>query len=162
MGTRTRGWLVSVIALAVGIVVAIGLGSWQLSVKSQPAPVPVADEDQAREQVTQFVTANVGKMLSYTPTTSRSDIDEVAQLLTGAADDEYHKTIRTKPDGVTQSARIRNTGVESLTAGEAKVVAFIDKTSEAADGSETKDALAYRVTLTRLDGNWLISELEPL
>ncbi|MFV8166775.1 hypothetical protein ACNQVK_32495 [Mycobacterium sp. 134] len=162
MGTRTRGWTLLVTGLVVGIIVAIGLGSWQLSVKSRPAPAPVADDDHAREQVTEFVATNVVKMLSFTPTTSRGDIDAVSELLTGSAVDDYRKTIRAKPDNVTQTATVRNTGVESLSADEAMVVAFIDQKTETAGGEPTKDALAYRVSLTRVDGDWLISELEPL
>ncbi|MGW4099972.1 hypothetical protein [Mycobacterium sp. NPDC004974] len=163
MGTRTRGWTLLVVALVVGIVVTVGLGSWQLSVKSRPAPAPIADDDHAREQVTEFVGTNVVKVLSYTPTTSRADIDAVTELLTGAAVDEYRKTIRTKPDKVTQTATVRNTGVESLKADEATVVAFVDqKTETAGGGQSTKDALAYRVSLTRAHGDWLISELEQL
>ncbi|MCV7206613.1 hypothetical protein B7435_15170 [Mycolicibacterium peregrinum] len=162
MGTRTRGWTLSVIALIVGIVIAGGLGFWQLSVKSTPAPAPIAEDDQAREQVTDFVKTNVVKALSFTPTTSRAEIDAVTEILTGAAVDEYRKTIRAKADNVTQSAIVRNTGVESLTADEAKVVAFIDQSSETAGGPSTKDAVAYRVSLTRVDGDWRISELEQL
>ncbi|WP_273733219.1 hypothetical protein [Mycolicibacterium septicum] len=163
MGTRTRGWTLLVAGLVVGIIVAIGLGSWQLSVKSRPAPAPVADDDHAREQVTEFVATNVVKVLSFTPTTSRGDIDAVSELLTGSAVDDYRKTIRTKPDNVTQTATVRNAGVESLSADEAMVVAFVDQKTETAGGGEpTKDALAYRVSLTRVDGDWLISELEQL
>lgn len=164
MGTRTRGWALLVGALIVGIVVAIGLGSWQLAVKSRPAPAPVADDDRARELVTEFVATNVAKVLSYTPMTSRADIDAVTAMLTGAAVDEYRKTIRTKLDDVTQTATVRNTGVESLTVDEASVVAFVDQKTEnaGADGQSTKDALAYRVRLTRVHGDWLISELEQL
>ncbi|MGV0811385.1 hypothetical protein ABQF34_05445 [Mycolicibacterium boenickei] len=162
MATRTRAWSLGLAALVVGIVVATGLGLWQLSVKSRPAPAAVADDDRAREQVTEFVATNVVKMLSFTPDTSRSDIDAVAELLTSSAADEYRRTMRAQADGVTQSATVRNTGVESLSADEAQVVAFVDQTSEAAGGPSTKDALAYRVSLTRVDGDWLISELEPL
>lgn len=164
MGTRTRGWTVLVGALIAGIVVAIGLGAWQLAVKSRPAPAPIADDDHAREQITEFVADNVVKVLSYSPTTSRSDIDTVTALLTGSAVDEYLKTIRTKADNVTQIATVRNTGVESLTVDEASVVAFVDQKTETAgaDAQSTKDALAYRISLTRVDGDWLISELEPL
>ncbi|OMC37534.1 hypothetical protein A5740_04625 [Mycobacterium sp. GA-1841] len=163
MGTRTRGWLVLVVTLIVGIVVVGALGFWQLSVKGQPAPAPIADDDHAREQVTDFVSTNVVKMLSFTPTTSRGDTDAVSKLLTGSAVDEYRKRIREKPDNVTQTATVRNTGVESLSDDEAKVVVFVDQTSQPAGGGQsTKDALAYRVSLSRVDGDWLISELEPL
>ncbi|OBB22242.1 hypothetical protein A5792_06995 [Mycolicibacterium peregrinum] len=162
MGTRTRGWTLSVIALIVGIVIAGGLGFWQLSVKSTPAPAPIADDDHAREQVTDFVKTNVVKALSFTPTTSRAEIDAVTEILTGTAVDEYRRTIRAKADNVTQSAIVRNTGVESLTADDAKVVAFVDQSSETAGGPSTKDAVAYRVSLTRVDGDWRISELEQL
>lgn len=164
MGTRTRGWTLLVGALVIGIVAAVGLGSWQLAVKSRPAPAPVADDDHARQQVTEFVATNVVKMLSYSPTTSRADIDAVTALLTGSAVDEYLKTIRTKADNVTQIATVRNTGVESLTTDDASVVAFVDQKTETAgaDNQSTKDALAYRVSLARVDGDWLISELEPL
>ncbi|WP_301123730.1 hypothetical protein [Mycolicibacterium fortuitum] len=163
MSTRTRGWTWSVVALVVGIVIAGSLGFWQMSVKNTPAPVPIADNDQAREQVTDFVKSNLGKMLSFTPTLSRGEIDAVTEVLTGTAVDEYRKTIRAKADNVTQRASVRNTGVESLTADEAKVVAFVDQQSESAGGGpSTKDALAYRVSLTRVDGDWRISELEQL
>lgn len=162
MGTRARGWTLSVIALIVGIVIAGGLGFWQLSVKSTPAPAPIADDDHAREQVTDFVKTNVVKALSFTPTTSRAEIDAVTEILTGTAVDEYRRTIRAKADNVTQSAIVRNTGVESLTADDAKVVAFVDQSSETAGGPSTKDAVAYRVSLTRVDGDWRISELEQL
>lgn len=164
MQARTRGWTLLFVALIVGTVAAAGLGFWQLSVKSRPAPAPIADDDRAREQVTDFVATNVVKVLSFTPTTSRADMDAVAEVLTGSAVDEYRKTIRTKADNITQTATVRHTGVESLTADEASVVAFVDQKTEAAgDGAQsTKDALAYRVSLTRVHGDWLISELEPL
>ncbi|MEV0668705.1 hypothetical protein [Mycobacterium sp. NPDC050441] len=162
MSTRTRGWTLSVVALFVGIVIAAGLGFWQLSVKSTPAPTPIADSDHAREQVTDFVKTNVVKVLSFTPTISRGEIDAVTTVLTGSAVDDYRKTIRAKADNVTQTATVRNTGVESLTADDAKVVAFVDQNSETAGGPSTKDAVAYRVSLTRVDGDWRISELEQL
>jgi Mce-associated membrane protein len=159
---RTRSWTLLVTALIVGILVATGLGSWQMSIKGRPAPAPVADDDHARERVTELVATNVVKVLSFTPTTSRGDIEVVTKLLTGSAVDEYRKAMRAKADGVTQTARVR-TGVESLSADEAQVVAFVDQTSETAGGGpSTKDALAYRVSLSRVDGEWLISELEPL
>lgn len=163
MGTRTRGWWTLMVALVLGIVVATGLGAWQLTVKNRPAPAPIADDAHVREQVTDIVTTNVARVLSFTPTTSRGDVDAVTELLTGSAADEYRKTIRERADNVTRSASVRNTGVESLSADEARVVAFVDETSETAGGGPaTKDALAYRVSLTRVDGDWLISELEPL
>ncbi|BBX27714.1 hypothetical protein [Mycolicibacterium alvei] len=162
MGTGTRGWTLSVVAVVVGIVVAAGLGFWQLSVKSAPAPVPISDDGQAREQVTEFVATNVVKMLSFTPTISRGEIDAVTEVLTGSAVEDYRKQIRAKPADVTQKATVRNTGVESLTADDAKVMAFVDQRSETAVGPSTKDALAYRVSLTRVDGAWRISELEQL
>lgn len=162
MGTSTRRWLLLVIALAVGIVVAAGLGFWQLSVKSTPAPAPIADDRQAREQVTEFAATNVVKMLSFTPTTSRAEIDSVAEVLTGSAAEDYRKRIRTKADTLTQKATVRNTGVETLTGDYATVVAFVDQSSESAGGPSTRDAIAYRISLTRVDGAWRISELEQL
>lgn len=164
METRTRGWTLLVVALIVGTVAAAGLGFWQLSVKSRPAPALIADDDRAREQVTEFVATNVVKMLSFTPTTNRADIDAVSEVLTGSAVEDYRKTIRARAADVTQTATVRHTGVESLTAEEATVVAFVDQKIEAAGNSaqSTKDALAYRVSLTRVHGDWLISELEPL
>ncbi|WKG04415.1 hypothetical protein [Mycolicibacterium sp. HK-90] len=161
MNTR-QTWSLGVAALIVGIVVATGLGLWQLSVKSGPAPTPIADDDRAREQVTEFVSTNVVKMLSFTPTTSRGDIDAVAELLTASAADEFRKSMRARAEGVTQSASVRNAGVEALSADAAQVVAFVDQTAKPADGPSTNDALAYRVSLSRVDGAWLISELEPL
>lgn len=162
MGTGTRGWMLSVVALVVGIVITAGLGFWQLSVKSAPAPAPIADDGQVREQVTDFVATNVVKVLSFTPTTSRGEIDAVAEVLTGSAVEDYRKRIRAKAANVTLHVTVRNTGVESLTADDAKVVAFVDQRSETAGGPSTMDALAYRVSLTRVDGDWRISELEQL
>lgn len=161
MNTRNT-WSLLVLALIAGVVVATGLGFWQLSVKNAPAPTPIADDDHAREQVTEFVADNVVKMLSFTPTTSRGDIDAVAELLTGQAAEEYRKSMRTRAAGATQSASVRNTGVESLSAEAAQVVAFVDQTSKPAGSPSTKDALAYRVSLTRVDGDWRIAELEQL
>ena len=162
MQTRSPAWMVSVVGLAVGIVVAAVLGFWQLSVKNQTPPAPIADNAQIRDQVTDVVTETVPRLLSFAPDTSRGDVDAVVDELTGSAVEDYRKRVRTRAQGVTIDATVRNTGVEALTDDHAQVVAFVDLTSDSANHDATTDIQAYRVSLTKVDDEWLISELEQL
>lgn len=113
---RGTGWWVMVAVLAVGSVAALGLGLWQMSEKNRPAPVLVADQAAARDEVTQFVSDNLEKLLSYTPRTDDTDIADLASVLSGKAADTYRDDMRTKlsvarTNGVTQTSTDRKSVV---------------------------------------------------
>lgn len=165
---RGAGWWVMVSALALGTMVALGLGMWQLSEKNRPAPVLVADEAQARDEVMQFVSQNLEKLLSYTPRTDDADVADMASVLSGTAADAYRDDMRTKlavarTNGVTQTSTVRQAAVESLTDDTAEVLAFVDQTV-ASTGNQTRSQSGYamRVTLRKSADAWTIDNLEPL
>jgi Mce-associated membrane protein len=165
---RGRGWWVLVVVLAVGTVAALGLGLWQMTEKSRAAPVLVADQAAARDEVMQFVSVNMERLLSYTPRTDDTDVADMASVLSGKAADAYRDDMRTKlavarTNGVTQTSTIRQTAVETLSDDTAEVLAFVDQTV-ASTGNQTKTQSAYalRVTLRKGDGAWMIENFEPL
>ncbi|WP_235624028.1 hypothetical protein [Mycolicibacterium goodii] len=157
-----------VTALALGTVVALGLGLWQMSEKNRPAPVLVADQAGARDEVMRFVATNLEKLLSYTPRTDDADVADMASVLSGEAADTYRDEMRTKlsvarTNGVTQTSTIRRTAVESLTDDTAAVLAFVDQTvASTGNNTQSQSGYAMRVELRRSDGAWTIEELEPL
>lgn len=165
---RGAGWWVMVVALVLGTVAALGLGLWQMSEKNRPAPDLVADAAPARDEVMQFVAANLEKLLSYTPRTDDTDVADMASVLSGTAADTYRDEMRSKlsvarVNGVTQTSTIRQTAVESLTDDTAEVLAFVDQTV-ASTGNQTRSQSGYamRVTLRKSGGTWTIEKLEPL
>ncbi|MGV0740767.1 hypothetical protein [Mycolicibacterium sp. XJ870] len=165
---RGRGSVLLVVGLIVGIVVALGLGTWQLVDKSRPAPELVANQTNARDEVLDVVTVNVEKILSYTPQTDDADVDDNATLLTGQAVDNYRDMMQSKvsiarSNGVTQTSTIRKAAVEGLSADKAQVLTFVDQaTASTGNGTRTQAALAIQVNLSKVDGTWLIEAITTL
>ncbi|MHC9291084.1 hypothetical protein ACRCUN_01380 [Mycobacterium sp. LTG2003] len=165
---RRTGWVVLVGSLVVGIAVALGLGTWQLMDKNRPAPTPVADETAARDEVLELATANLEKLLSYTPRTDDDDVDDLASLLTGKAVDNYREQMRSKTaiarsNGVTQTATVRNAAIETLSADKAQVLTFVDQTvASTSNKTKTEAQLAIRVELAQINGAWLITAISTL
>lgn len=165
---HTSGWAALVIALLVGIVAALVLGTWQLVEKNRPAPVPVADQSDARTEVMEFVTTNIEKVLSYTPRTDEIDIADIATMLTGKAAANFRDEMRSRLsvariNGVTQTSKVRNIAVESLSTDKAELLAFIDQTTTST-GNRTRaqHQFATRVGVAKVDDTWLIDAVNQL
>ncbi|KWX23750.1 hypothetical protein AFM11_13295 [Mycolicibacterium wolinskyi] len=165
---RRTGWVVLVVGLVVGTAVALGLGTWQMTEKNRPAPTLVADQTAARDEVVELTTANLEKLLSYTPRTDDDDVDNLAALLTGEAVDNYREQMRSKTaiarsNGVTQTSNVRNAAIETLSADKAQVLTFVDQIVESTGNkTRTEAQLAIRVELAQINGAWLITAINTL
>ncbi|MGV9797797.1 hypothetical protein ACWDTP_07030 [Mycobacterium sp. NPDC003449] len=168
MTERRTAWGVLVAALGVAILVATGLGVWQLVAKNRQAPPLAADQWQDRQRVTALARDSIVMVLSYTPETTGHYVDNVASVLTGKALDDYHEAARSTLDtarlrGVTQTSSVPGAAVESLTGDKAQVLVFVDQETQTRGRPyPTLTPRTIRVGMTKVDGSWLIDTLEPI
>lgn len=146
--------------VAVGALVAVQIGIQRAD------DVSISD---ARAATAQLASDGAAALLSYTPETVDEDLDRASGLLTGdllnsyrqLADDVVGPTAKDK--GVTMQAVPVGASVESVTTDTARVLVYVNQTTtmaETPEPSQTQNVV--RVTLSHIDGAWLISGFDPL
>lgn len=171
---RRIGWWALVIGLSAAIVAAACLGAWQ-SVKKTREPEPVAapvqiaaaDDPAARQAVLDVATTNVPKLLSYSPATLEQDVAAAKKVLTGEFLEYYTQFTDTllaaaRDQQVTSTAIVTAAGVESLTTDTASIVVFVTKTTTSPSQAPTDAPAQVRVSMKKVDDEWLIEKFEPL
>jgi Mce-associated membrane protein len=168
--TQTRGrrvaWWALVVALTAATLAAAALGGWQLQVKNRQPP---ADQAADRQVATQAASTGTVKLLSYSPDTLDQDFSAAEAMLTGDFLAYYKQftsqvvapTARQKR--LTTTATVVGAGVESLTSQNASILVFVNQTTTSQDTpSPTKSSTSVRVSLSRVNGTWLIAKFDPV
>ncbi|MDT5238563.1 MAG: Mce-associated rane protein [Mycobacterium sp.] len=154
------------IALAVLLLGSAGLASW--AYLTQFRPDQQTDAAVAAETIKAASDGTVA-LLSYTPETLDKDFATAKAHLTGDFLDYYTKfttdivTPAAKQKSVKTSAAIVRAAVSELKPDSAVVLVFLNQTTtskENVDGSFT--ASSVKVSLTKVNGAWLISAFDPV
>lgn len=156
--TALRGLLaVAAIALATLLVI-----QW-LNIRGEDA------KDDAGKAALKAASTSVPNILSYTPDTVMTELDEDTKLLTGSFKDDYRKLV-TEVVGpaavkgrVTTDAAVVADGVISSSDKAAEVLLFVNVTTTSSESADPRiSGSRLKITLKKVGGTWLISALEPV
>jgi Mce-associated membrane protein len=164
-GGRLPRWLVPVL-MAVLLVASAGFAAWVYFAQYRPD-----QQTDAAVSSTVVKAASDGAvaMLSYAPQTMDKDFATAKSHLTGDFLNYYTKftndvvTRAVKEKSVKTQATVAKAAVSDLHPDSALVLAFINQTTvskENPDGSFAQSAV--KITMTKVDGNWLISAFDPV
>jgi Mce-associated membrane protein len=147
-------------ALALLLTVAAGYLKWTDS--------SVRDSDAAAIESVQSATAGTIKMLSYEPQTVERDLGAARAGLTGPFRESYTQLTN---DVVIPGSRQKNISAvatvpaaSSVSASEnhAVTLLFVNQTITVGNDAPSSTASAVKVTLDKVAGRWLISDLTPV
>ncbi|QKG24192.1 nuclear transport factor 2 family protein [Actinomadura verrucosospora] len=120
----------------------------------------------ATTDVTGDVSTALGRIFSYTPADVSTAQRAAADVLTGAAAEQYRQIFaqvqRQAPaQRVALTTRVTRAGVISLVGDTARLLVFLDQTATRAGRPDgTPAAAQLTVTAHRDDGHWRITELK--
>ena len=124
--------------------------------------------DAAAHRAIQAASDGAVAVLSYSPDNLDRDIAKAKSYLTGDLLAYYTKfteqiAAMALPKHVTETAKVVRAGVSELVPDSAVVLVFINQTATSKEKPEPQTTASIaRVTLTRVKGSWLISNLDPL
>ena len=132
----------------------------------------VSAEEDAREEALTAAGESVEQILSYDYRAIEEDIDAAKELTTGALREQYDKTA---PSLLSQARQVRaivqasvgSAGVMSVSDDRVVVLLFVDQATVKQVGAATEpttriDQNRIRVTMSKVDDRWLVSELAAL
>jgi Mce-associated membrane protein len=147
-------------ALAFLLTVAAGYLRWTDS--------SVRDSEAAATESVQSATAGTIKMLSYAPQTVERDLGAARDGLTGPFRDSYTQLTNnvvipgSKQKNITAVATVPAASSVSASANHAVTLLFVDQTITVGNDAPSDTASAVKVTLDKVAGRWLISDLTPV
>ncbi|OSC34265.1 hypothetical protein B8W67_07875 [Mycolicibacillus koreensis] len=123
----------------------------------------------ARDAAVAAASTATEALLSYAPDTLDEDLATARSLMTGEFLDYYGKftsdvvapAVREK--GITATAHVVRAGVMQMDPGAAKVLVFLNQETVSAERPDpSRTASSVIVSLTDVDGDWLISSFDPI
>lgn len=131
---------------------------------------PSQRTDAAAEQVAiDAASSATVALLSYSPETLDRDMQRAQSLMTGEFQTYYGKFTNdvvapaVRERGIKASAQVLNSGVVEMRPDTAKVLVFLNQETVSRDRPEPSlIASSVVVSLTNIDGKWLISALDPV
>ncbi|MGA5546196.1 hypothetical protein ACPCIR_30500 [Mycobacterium sp. NPDC051198] len=123
---------------------------------------------QARIESVQAATESTVAMLSYRPDSVDQGLKAAGERLTGPFKDSYAQLINdvvipgAKQKGISAVATVPAAAVVSATATHAVVVVFVNQTTIIGTEAPTNTASSVRVTLEKVDSQWLVSDFTPV
>lgn len=153
-------------ALAVLLVASAGLTAWLYFASYRP--------DQQTGPAASGVVLDAAKQgtvaaLSYSPGSLDKDLDTAKSHLTGdflAYYTEFTDSVvrpAVKKKSVSTTAEVVRAAVSELHPDQAKVLVFVNQTTTSADRPQpSMSASSINITMTKVDGKWLISAFDPV
>lgn len=166
--TAVRNHLVSILVTAM---VVVGLLGWWMNVDARSdssAHNRAVVDKAATATVTKSVSASLVRVLSYDHSDPAATEKAADEVLAGDARKEYdtlYAALKERAPGqkLVLSAQVEAAGVKELTDDSAKLLVFLDQSSQRAGDKEASIAAAQlAVTAKKVDGNWKITGLKPL
>jgi Mce-associated membrane protein len=165
-GSSPRGGRLTVVLLVLCLLAAAALGALLLDRRSDDAV------ERARVQAVSAARAAAGDILGYDYRSVEASIARARASTTGAFRTEYDETAKTllpqsKQLKAIVQATVGSSAVMSATKDRVVVLLFVDQaTVKQVPGEKTPttriDQSRVRVTMTRVGGRWLVSELAAL
>ncbi len=163
-------------ALVLAVLVAAGVLGWLwmqrdgegADVTSAADPASSVASEDVRSTVLEVAGEAAGRVYSYSWRTVADDKAAARALLTGGMLDQYDRTMAgvatsSRRDRRVVSAEVVGTALVHATTSYARVLVFVNQSTRGKDLDEpTLDLDRVLVTLRRVDGDWLVSELDAL
>ncbi len=148
--------------------VGVGVAWWRADQPSAVAPNGALVGDEARTQVLVEAADLSTRALSYDYKTLDNDMEVARARMTPSFQKEYDATMaqvrdNTVKNEISLQAAVMSTAIISATENKAEVLLFMNQTTES--GVSKKQQLSRNslvVTLTRGDGDWMMSKLSAL
>lgn len=146
-----------------GLALVLALVAGYLNGRENPAQAA----DLARVESTKAATQSAIQMLSYKPDTVEHDLGPVRDHLTGVLKDSYAALIRdvvipgAKQKKISVIATVPAAASVSATANHAVVLLLVDQSITMGNDPPTSSTSSVRVTLEKVNGQWLISQFDP-
>jgi Mce-associated membrane protein len=125
--------------------------------------------DRARLDALAAARSGVVPLLSYTGSSIEADLATSRRLLTGDFRDEYTTLVQrvvapaARRDGIVTRAEVAAASVVSAERRRVVTLLFVTQTTQSKALKEQRlDGSRLRVTLSEVDGRWLISDLAPV
>jgi Mce-associated membrane protein len=154
------------VLLTVAIVTAVGFAGGLFFFQYRPDQ---QTDDAARQVAITAASEGAVALLSYSPDDVDRDVAAATTHLTGEFLRYYRDFSRqyvapaVRQRGVKASATVLRAAVSELHPDSAAVLLFIHQTTSSREHPEPAlTSSNVRVTLTKLDGSWLISKFEPI
>jgi Mce-associated membrane protein len=160
LGSRWR-----IIALAVVTIAAMALAGTVFLFQYSPEQ---QTNDAVRQAATEAAEAGAVAVLSYSPDTLDRDIANAKSHLTGNFLAYYNKFTQAILADAAQQKQVMTTAevVEAAAADlrpdSAVVLVFVNKMTSSKQQPPRMTPATVRVTLTKVNGSWLISEFDPI
>ncbi len=163
---KPKGARLLVIALAVLLVASAAVTTWLYFTKYRPAQLTGAT---AQSEVLDAAKTGTLAALTYSPEDLDGDLETAKSHLTGDflsyyttfTDDVVRKAVDEKK--VATTAEVVRAAVSEMNPDTAKVLLFVNQTTTSADRPDpSMAASSVLVTMTKVDGNWLISAFDPV
>ncbi|OBJ70682.1 hypothetical protein A5643_09895 [Mycobacterium sp. 1274756.6] len=142
------------------LAVAVGILKWWDS--------SLAASRVARVESVEAATDATIAMLSYQPGTVEEDLTSAARLMTGDFEKSYADLTRevvipgARDKRISAVASVPAAASLSATPSHAVVLVFVNQTAVIGDEPPTDTASTVRVTLDKVDGQWLVSDFTPI
>ena len=153
------------ILLAMSVIVAMGLAAGLFFFQYRPDR---QIDDAAAQRAIRAASDGAVATLSYSPANMARDFANAKSHLTGdflAYYDKFTKEIVTpmvQQKHIAQTAAVVRAAVSELHSDSAVVLAFLNETTTSKDKAEpVTTPSGVRITLTKVNGSWLISKLDP-
>jgi Mce-associated membrane protein len=128
----------------------------------------VRDSEAAAIESVQSATASTIKMLSYEPQTVERDLGAARDGLTGPFRESYTQLTNdvvipgSKQKNITAVATVPAASSVSASENHAVTLLFVNQTITVGNDAPSNTASAVKVTLDKVAGRWLISDLTPV
>lgn len=157
---------VAAVVLLLLLLASGGLAAWLYFTQYRP---DMQTNDAAVQAVTTAARDGMTALLSYKSETLDQNVSAAKSHLTGDFVNDYEKRIRevvapaVKGKDLTSSAQVVGAAVSELQPDSALVMLFIDQTTTSKDRPDPSMwASTVLVSLTKADGNWLITGFNPI
>jgi Mce-associated membrane protein len=167
--SRVTGWCLAKwrsILLAAWVIAAVGLVSGLFFFQYRPDR---QIDDAAAHRAIRAASDGAVASLSYSPDSMDRDFANAKSYLTGEFLTYYNKFTEqlvapmVQQKHITQTAKMVRAAVSELHPESAVVLVFLNQTATSIDKPQPLvTASSVRVTVTRVNGSWLISKLDPL
>jgi len=163
---RLVGKIVAAVAASLAVLVSLGLLGWV--VYFWYLPDRDVDAAAAKAAVTAASEGTVA-VLSYGPETLDNDLSAAKSHLTGGFLKDYTQftdnllKVAVKEKSVKATAVVLRAALQELDPDKAVALVFVNESNQSKDKPEpTYRASIVTVTMTKVDGKWLISEFTPI
>jgi Mce-associated membrane protein len=164
-GKQVRRVPLSGLVWVVLVVASVGLLAGLLYFQYRPAQ---QTNDAAAQSAIAAAKDGTVAVYTYSPNTIDRDLASAQSHLTGDFSSEFKQYIQSpaptdaKRNGVKTAATVAGAALMELHPDSAKALLFINQTTTSAQNPATSEtSRSLLVTLTKVDGKWLISSMKP-